>query len=143
MRSPRTVIGIGLLWILLACLIFFGLASLNVPRLRAIARDPVSVDGIVARTDCGNHALVYFKYTVGDRTYTGQESRSDCPTTKEGDKVKIYYARYSPQLSVGRDPQDALWNELIPCGLAAVLVPPFIIFAAFLNRNRFRKIFPS
>jgi hypothetical protein len=138
MPTLRTSTWVALLWLLLAILIFVGLGSINLPKLFAIASDFGLAEGSVLSTECSNHATVHCEYRVADRSYEGGEHLGDrCENLKQGDRLQIYYARSSPELSEAREPHGALVGELAAIGAAAIFLSPLIIFFGFVNKNYF------
>lgn len=137
MRSLKTLILIGGGWLALAAFIFFFLGNQNIPKLRAIAAESDSIEGTVSSTDCANHAVVSYQYEIGAHVYTGQTSFGGvCNNLKSGDKITVYYARQSPELSELTDPSKALRNEIMAAGAAAIFGPPVIILGIFLKIKR-------
>src|SRR5271167_1248671 len=100
MPSSKQMAAITTLWFLVVGLSFLLLWDANVARLRAIAREPASVDGLVTSTECPNHATVRYTYSVGGQSYRGQQSLGNlCEHLNPGDKITVYYSKSSPQLS--------------------------------------------
>jgi hypothetical protein len=125
----RIGVGIGVLWLVLAGLFTAFLASINIPTLRHIASNEATVVGTVIRKDCPNHARVFYSFTVSGQPYHGSDSMgADCARLIEGQDIKIYYNSGHPDESTAFHPREALWNEIIPIGLVALVFPPIIVW---------------
>ena len=130
---------IGATWVCLAAAIVFFVGSINLSRLVAIARSPEPAEATVTRTDCSNHASVYYNYQVGQQTFSGRTSMgARCQELKTGDGIRIHYAGSQPALSEASDPIGALINELVAIGLMAFFFPPMAIVSVLLHIRRRR-----
>jgi len=129
----------GTAWMCVAAVIFFLLGSINLCMLVTIARDPEPAEATVTRTDCNNHASVYYSYQVIQHTFNGRDSMgARCSVVKTGDEIQIHYARSQPTLSEAHDPVGTVINELVTIGLVAFFFPPLAIAIVRFRIRRMR-----
>jgi hypothetical protein len=142
MKPHETVVRIGSAWLCLTVLVFLGLGSINLPRLREISRHPVATDAIITAIDCANHASVYHTFVAGSHNYMGRTSQGrNCMSSKKGDVLRIYYSELAPDLSVAADPDQTFLEEIVFVGLAAFFFSAAIMFLVYLRRDKIRKLF--
>jgi hypothetical protein len=119
----------GVPWLISAGLFTAFLALINIPTLRHIASNEATAIGTVIRKDCPNHASVFYSFTVNGQPHQGSNSMgSDCARLIKGQDIKIYYNSEHPDESTAFRPGEALWNEIIPIRLVALVLPPIIIW---------------
>lgn len=112
-----------------ALLTFLMLYESYISDLRAVAKNSETVDGFIVSTDCKNHAIAYYQYTVGIETYRGHDHFDDtCFTLKVGDRIQVYYDKLSPLISTTIEPHAAFRNATIAAAFSSVFVFAAIAF---------------
>jgi hypothetical protein len=125
-----------------ACLTFFVLYISYISDLRAIAKNSVAIDGFIVSTDCKNHAVAHYQYTVGSETYRGQDHFDDaCVTLNVGNRIHIYYDRLSPKISTTKEPHAAFVAAIISAIFACIFVSSaitllFVVTVRALQRKK-------
>jgi hypothetical protein len=79
-----------------------GLAAFAVSQSR-IGRMPGSAsraaDAVVTRTDCPNHAVVFYQFDVGGHAISGSNSSASCQSSAPGSRIKVWYSDRDPTIS--------------------------------------------
>jgi Protein of unknown function (DUF3592) len=129
----KGAIKFAICWLVLAAVLAIALGRVNIPTYLRLARQGERATATIVRPDCGNHAEATYAYDVGSRRYFGRDVmwKLDCGALRSGDSISIYYDTTDPAISRAIEPKDGLINDLIPIGLACLMVPPFFI-AAFV-----------
>lgn len=129
-----------ILWLVLATGIVFGLGSINWLRFYRLANVGVAIQGRVTAKEPQNHQNVHYTYSVESQMYDGIGhagfGNPEFGEVKVGDQVGVFYLPTKPAVSCLGTPKDLLVNETIPIGLAALLMPPFVIWANTRRKNR-------
>jgi hypothetical protein len=131
------------LWLILAIAIAFVVGSLNVPLYERLITKGVQTKATVVELTPKIHNTVRYEYQVGGVKFEGQRSpwRPNPPTGElaVGDSLVIYYDPSNPSLSAPGDVGPMLTNELISVGMAALLMPTFIVFVLIPKQQERQK----
>jgi len=90
-----------------------------------LVRGGTSTQGIIVRTNPGNHCLAEYSFVVGNKSYSG--GGPDC-SARSNKNVTVTYLIADPTLSCLGSAEEKLWNELITFILGGLIFPPCIIF---------------
>jgi hypothetical protein len=120
-------------WLVLAALFAVALGSINLRDYHRFLAQGVLGHATVTSLHPEFHNTVRYEYRVAGQTFHGQmQSWSPNPELQQlsvGQTLVIYYDPGHPEQSVLGDPKPMLENETISVGLAAILVPAFIVLA--------------
>jgi hypothetical protein len=132
-----------LLWLFLAVAIALVVGSLNVPLYERLITKGVQTTATVVELTPKIHNTVRYEYQVGGNKFEGQRSpwRPNPPTDeiRVGDSLTIYYDPSNPSLSAPGDVGPMLTNELISVGMAALLMPTFIVCVLISKQQEKQK----
>jgi len=114
------------LWLLLILVVVLGLGSLNWVRFYRLADHGVPTEGIITSSpDMKNHGIAKYSYTVGAQRFDSQ----GYPVGNVGQEITVYFLPEAPRISWPGNPRKPLQNETLSIGLAALFVPPLIVFS--------------
>jgi hypothetical protein len=117
-----------------ACLTFLILYISYISDLRAIDKNSGAIDGFIVSTDCKNHAIVHYQYSIGSETYRGHDHLNDaCITLNIGDKIHVYYDRLSPKINTTMAPHAAFVDAVIGAIFASIFVSSAIALCFFVS----------
>jgi hypothetical protein len=109
-------------------------------KYKSLERDGLQTTGVVVRPDCDNHNTFRYRFNALGKDYEASGTAgvsTNCRTLLAGDRVDVRYLPRDPDVNMSGDPRAALSNEVASIGLAAVLMPAFVIFVVSLRlRNR-------
>jgi hypothetical protein len=131
-QTKRKCLLVVACYLVLAAGFAFTLGSLNMRKFYRLAQDGDVLVGAVTRTDCENHAVVYYSFRVGDNEYSGNAtSGGRCAELGPGSPVDVSYVREDPSINtLSSRPSARFVNELISVGLASIFVPAVIVGAS-------------
>ena len=95
-----------------------------------------SIQGVVVRTEPGNHCLAEYKFTIGGNSYFG--GGPDCGVTV-GQAVEVTYLVADPSHSCLGSARARLHNELATFVLGGIIFPPLVILGIRARRNPNRE----
>lgn len=131
-----------LAYLLMAAGVWFGLGSLNLPRLRRLEAESVTTEGTIT-TPPGDHSAVSYTFKADGREVVGKGSSPDFRPSRGqvqvGDKVTVWYVPAEPTVNSLREPGRQLENERGSVGLVATVLPAFVLVFAVRGwhlRNR-------
>jgi hypothetical protein len=123
------ILKVGIAWLTIAVIIAALGAQFNALRIHRIISNEREIAGIVTRTDCANHASVYYSFRVDEKEYSGVEAKGEeCAVAVVGQSIVVYYDTRQPESNITTPPEAALWNEIIAIILACLGIPPFMIW---------------
>ena len=118
-------------YLCLANFVWFGLGSMNLPKLRRLTAEGVSVIGTVSFTDCGNHSSVQYWFEANGLVFGGKGipgfDNPSCKQFQVGYRLSVWYVPADPEINTPGDPSYMLKNELISVGLAATMLPAVLV----------------
>jgi hypothetical protein len=135
MPSPRIaaliawLIGIG----------FFGFigAQYIMPHLielRDLAKSNRLIYGKIIETYPQIHSTCKYQYLVNGRIY--EHVGKSCGNAYIDQPISVYFSPANPDISVNRDPNALFINDLIPFGLALLILPAFAAIATYRRARR-------
>jgi hypothetical protein len=94
------------------------------------SRKPRGDVGAFAAKDCANHASRFYPFEADGNTYQGGSTPAgdECRDVQIGAPIVVHFEKGDPANNIGGDPVAAVWNEIIPMILGALLFPPIIIW---------------
>ncbi len=91
-----------------------------------------TAQGVVVRTDPGNHCLAKYTFTLGTQSYSG--SGPNC-SVKSGQNVEITYLVSNPDFSCLGSASARLENELATFVLVGIIFPPLFAYGIRRRKN--------
>ena len=111
------------------------LGRLNLPTYWELLHLGRSADAVVLRTNCDNHASVFYKFEADGRQYEDFGSAGygtpDCDEIKAGDPIVIHYLPSRPHINVPGDIKQRWANELAFLGLAVTVMPAIFVYVVW------------
>ncbi len=103
----------------------------NMPKKYRLAQDGEVVVGTVTKTDCQDHARVYYSFQAGEQQYSGSASSgADCFDLGPGSPVDVIYVRDDPSINtLGSRPSAGFENEVISVACPSIFFPALLIGA--------------
>jgi Protein of unknown function (DUF3592) len=129
-------------WFVLAIAITAGIGSINLPTYRRLVVHGALGQATVLEVLPHDHNTLRYQYQVDGKRFRGQtQSWPPNPPLQQinlGQTVVIYYDPADPDVSVLGDPHGMLTNEIVSVGLAAIVLPTFLVIA-WAGRQRISK----
>ena len=101
-----------------------------------LARDGQMVRGVVVTPTCEQHNSLNFEFEAEGRTWPGSGHSGHCRELRRGDSVDVWYLPDNPAASSLDEPRAGLYNELETSGLAALVLPAFVLLAISQRKRR-------
>ena len=99
----------------------------------------VSTQGTVVRQDCHNHGSFIYRFEVDGRHIESSDKSSSigrrCDELAMGESIKVTYLPTDSTVSMVGSPQAQLRNERQAIGLAALVVPAFVVWRMAKRRR--------
>ena len=130
--TKTTVVG---LYVVLAVVFGVVVGHLNLPTYWQLLRFGRSAHAVVLRTNCDNHASVFYRFEVQGREYEDSGSAGygnpDCRELKPGHRIMIYYVPSKPDLNIPGEIRERWNNELAFLALAVTIMPLIVLYGIF------------
>jgi hypothetical protein len=124
------LISVGV-WLALACIVGIILGHNDLIRLHWLSQRSTKTQGTVLAKEPQNHRLVDYEYTVGQRSFRGQdrvdEEAISFDSIQPRDHITIYFDSENPSYSVLGNPRMRYENEIRSVGAATVIFPILIV----------------
>ncbi len=132
-------------WPILALITAVGTGSLNIPTFWRLTKHASHCQGAVTEATVSFHKTVRYQYTVKNRVYTGQ-TQTGMPNPERGKlrpsvALVVFFDPDAPRTSVLEAPDALLKNEIISCGLVALILPSLVVFGIKRDLVRHRRKF--
>jgi hypothetical protein len=127
-------------YVTLAGVAWFGLGSLNLPRLRRLVAEGATTEAVITLPECENHSSVRYEFAADGRSVVARGLSPEtipCRRIKVGDRFPVWYVPADPAVSTLREPQSALEKERASVCAAATVMPAIAIVVA-LGQSRLR-----
>jgi len=126
------IIFLAIIWLVMACGMYYGIGSLNMPKFNTLSQRGVETIGKITKLEPRNHASVSYSFFAKNGKgyfnigHSGFEN-PDFNALAIGQTVIVFYDDKNPDTSSLGYPKDQRKNELISLIMAAVGIPTFMV----------------
>jgi hypothetical protein len=106
--------------------------------------DGITIQALVTKTDCADHATFSYRFVVGGQSFDGRggdgNGNPPCGSLKPGDQVQVVYLAAVPHTNLPGNPQERLVNETAVIATAALVLPLLALVVLFLVVRRRQQV---